>query len=140
MSRKFVVLSAALLLCLMPFASRAETDHSDLETALVVQSWCKAIVSAKFGADRRVFFTQNQDTGFCWGAFATIQELSKYASSENARMLGICTPSTSTRIQLIKIFSKYVDDHPEAANQSFSDVALLSLTQAFPCTGAGPQR
>ena len=103
------------------------------ETALEVQSWCKPFVTAKLGANKRIWAEENEDAGFCWGAFAAIQELSRFRKSSGATMIDVCAPSDSSRLQFIKIFSKYVDDHPANAHETFALIAYLSLSEAFPC-------
>ncbi len=123
--------AAALILCLSSLGAEAET-------ALEVQSWCKQIVNSKIHADNRVFFKEDVYSGFCWGTFAVVQQFSRY-SSNGTLLLGMCAPADSTRLQLVKIFSKYVDDHPETAHRSFADVARLSLTEAFRCPLKGNQ-
>jgi hypothetical protein len=104
---------------------------------LEVQSWCQAIANAKHGADNTIFYEPTRETGFCWGAFGAIQGLSKLMwSSSKAPMLGICAPEQSTRVQYIKIFSKYVSDHPETAHKDFAYIARLALQDAFLCSEA----
>jgi hypothetical protein len=63
------------------------------ETALEVQSWCKPFVTAKLGANKRVWAEENKDTGFCWGAFAAIQEFSRFRKS-GAAMIDVCAHQT----------------------------------------------
>jgi hypothetical protein len=71
MSKKFCAVALALLLCSVSLDAKAET-------ALEVQSWCKAVVNGKLGTNDTISYPPNHDTGFCWGAFGAIQELSKY--------------------------------------------------------------
>lgn len=123
-----------LMLCLSPIRARAES-------ALEVQSWCQVIANAKLGPDNAIFYVRSSQTEFCWGAFAAIQELSKLGWSDTKElMLEICAPEQSTRLQYIKIFSKYVTDHPEMAHQDFAYIARLALHDAFPCAAASPSR
>ncbi len=109
---------------------------SDGETAMQVQSWCKDIAAAKINQDGTFLLHRTADSGFCWGAFATIQILSKSPVSRNnpTPMLGLCPPAQSTRIQFIKIFSKYVDENPNLGHVDFAHIALAALTDAFPCS------
>lgn len=44
-----------------------------------------------------------------------------------------CTPSNSTRGQVIAIAAKYIKEHPEQWNQNPARIVLTSLQQAFPC-------
>jgi hypothetical protein len=132
-------LTALLLLCLAPLDSRAET-------ALEVESWCKPIANAAFGENGEISYHSNSDTEFCWGAFATIEELSRVLSSYSYNdntltctpLIGICAPSAVTRVQMIKIFSKYVDEHPDKSHLEFAVIARLSLAEAFPCREGVP--
>lgn len=129
-------IAAALLFSLMSFEFRAET-------ALQVGSWCKDFSNAvELGSDGRFQLNREwtPDDSFCWGAFAVIQEFATYASASGYVMLGICAPASSTRIQLIRIFSKYVEDHPATANVKFARIARQALAEAFPCTGTAPPR
>jgi hypothetical protein len=124
----------AIVALLLSFSSwGAEMED---ETALQVQSWCREVINAKLGANDTILLKRsNFYTGFCWGAFASIQQFSTYVPRGSTdRLLYICTPPTSTRLQLIKIFSKYVDDHPETAHEDFSDIAFQALVKAFPCS------
>jgi hypothetical protein len=104
------------------------------ETALEVQSWCKPFVTAKLGTNNSVARVEEDPyTDFCWGAFAMIQEFSRFVRGDGTAMIDICAPSDSTRIQFIKIFYKYVDDHPANAHKPFAEIAYRSLSVAFPC-------
>jgi hypothetical protein len=118
----------ALTLCAASFSANAET-------ALEVQSWCTPVVNGKLSANDMISYMENHDTGFCWGAFATIQEFSKYTWDDGTTLLRFCPPSNSSRLQYIKVFSRFVDDHPEDAHQEFARVARQALASAFRCEG-----
>lgn len=70
--------------------------------------------------------------GICWGAFSALQELSGLADGDH-RVLYFCPPENSTRMQFIKVFSKYVDDHPETSHEDWTMMGLRALQAAFPC-------
>jgi hypothetical protein len=70
---------------------------------------------------------------FVWGLFASFQGLMRFGVSDTEQTPEICAPAASTRVQLIKIFLRYVDQHPEIVHQEFENVALVALRQAFPC-------
>jgi hypothetical protein len=91
-------------------------------------------VNGKLGANDTISYPPNHDTGFCWGAFGAIQELSKYAWDDGTR-LRVCAPADSSRLQYIKVFSKSVDDHPEDVHYEFARVARQALASAFSCSG-----
>jgi hypothetical protein len=122
----------AFALCLLTVPARAA------ETALQVQSWCKEIANLR--VDEKHQFTMNQtfDNGFCWGAFALFQEVS-YWGRDGTKILGLCLPDGVGRIQLIKIFVHYVDDHPEQGHLGFPEVADMALRQSFSCGEMSPR-
>jgi hypothetical protein len=117
------------LLLLLEFLGGAEA-----ETALEMQSWCGPIVNAQVPQPDMIHFVPTYQTGLCWGSFAAIQQMS-IIYNKNVMMIEICAPADSTRSQFIRVFYKYVSDHPESANQPFAVIAQRALTQAFPCPG-----
>ena len=44
-----------------------------------------------------------------------------------------CIPSGVTSDQLVDIFIKYLNDHPESLHEKAQFLALSSLLKAFPC-------
>jgi hypothetical protein len=83
-------------------------------------------------AEHKVYLNRTFEDGFCWGAFAAIQAASGFISADQA-VLQICAPTEVTRVQQIKIFLRYVEQHPELAHNDFAAVAQRALSGAFPC-------
>ena len=69
----------------------------------------------------------------CWGAFIAIQQIMVYTDVQRRPLLSICAAPETTRIELIRVYSRYAEQHPEASHQRFAAVALLALTAAYPC-------
>src|SRR5690242_8757887 len=113
---------------------RALADDTGLETALQVESWCEPFANVLVEPDGRFQMPQSVVSGFCWGAFASIQELGNVTVDSKHRLLGFCPPEDSTRIQLIRIFLKYVQGNPSDLNKRFAFVVWDSLRDAFPCS------
>jgi hypothetical protein len=104
------------------------------ETALEVRESCKPVLKAKVLKDDYLNFPGNFETGFCWGAFASLQKISTfYREGETSSLLGSCAPPDSDRLQYIKIFSKYLDEHPELGEEDYVTVAVEAVRAAFPC-------
>ncbi len=110
------------------------------ETALEVQSWCKRTSEALVLANGSINLGASFNDGFCWGAFAAIQDFSRHVNSEKQRLLNICTPPGSTRLVLIKVFMRYADQHPQALVGDFAFVVQAALGEAFPCGAADGYR
>ena len=86
----------------------------------------------------------NANSDFCWGAFATLQELGNlqqagliqlYLSALPAAKM--CIPLSTERLQLVKDFLQYMDHHPEMAKTDFSAVVLEVMFQTYPCVPSG---
>jgi hypothetical protein len=101
------------------------------ETALEVQSWCTQVASAPIKTNGYISIEPTFEGGFCWGAFAAIQGLNDNVSVNNKSI--ICAPDSSTRAQIIRIFMKYCEQHPERMHEDFVVVALTAISMAFRC-------
>ena len=112
------------------------TTQAGAQSALQLRALCRDVADATPDAEGMVRFHINYETGLCWGAFASLQYLAATILSPNERVpiLGFCAPAASTRLQFVRIFVRYVDEHPQQAQLNFTDAALLALTAAFPCS------
>lgn len=106
------------------------TEGVRAETALQATASCREIAKG-IKPNGQIAFTS--DGNFCWGAFAVIQQLSRVVGSSNDKMLHICAGENVTRSQMILVFLKYADNHPEQLDEEFPFIALQALVQAFPC-------
>jgi hypothetical protein len=116
----------------LTFALWIAAAPASAEKALEVQSWCREIAHAPLMREHKVYLNRTFEDGFCWGAFAAIQTASGFISADQP-VLRICAPTEATRVQYIKIFSRYVDQHPEIAHNDFAAIAQRALSDAFPC-------
>jgi hypothetical protein len=101
------------------------------ETAGELSSWCRPITEASVGEDA-IQFPQNPPTMQCWGAFAVIAKGITY-SWHGEKIWNTCVPEPARRSELIAVFVKYLDEHPELSQEHFMDVVLESLQTKFPC-------
>lgn len=75
------------------------------------------------------------NSNFCWGAFAMFQGLlvvTPYGRDEHPYLL-VCAPPTSSRLELVKIFLRYMDEHPETGHEDFAKLLLRVMWKTFPC-------
>ncbi len=82
----------------------------------------------------------NARSDFCWGAFATLQTLANLQQIHVIQLTltdhprdRLCIPITVERLQLVKTFLQYMDDHHELGNTDFGVALINSMFQAFPC-------
>lgn len=108
------------------------------ESALRMAARCRpAIAAAAAGGTsggQASGFRDSFESGACWGAFASIQEAFRQAD-DRGPLFRICLPPQSTRRQLVQVFLRYVDAHPELAHQAYFEVARAAFGEAFPCPG-----
>jgi len=95
-------------------------------------SACRPISESKVTNDT-IELKSDYDTGLCWGAFAAIQRLSATEIGNSGPLLRACVPRDSTRTQLIAIFVRFAQKHPERYQEDFVFVTLSALKSAFPC-------
>jgi hypothetical protein len=117
----------------MTGGSSLEKPELGIYSALYAYQGCKSAESLHISPDGTVMLS-DPGAAFCWGAFTALRGVTKILSDDNRTMaLHVCAPTESTVSQYIRIFLKYVDDHPELAHQDFDFVALNALMLAFPC-------
>jgi hypothetical protein len=115
----------------------AALDTPGNESALDVSGWCTAIATAKVRGDGAIAMPGDVMSATCWGAFTTLQQLGAIRPKEakaGPNLLLACPPDNPTRLQNIRIFLKYVNQHPDSAQKPFAEVAVAALREAFPCT------
>jgi Rap1a immunity proteins len=113
-------------------SSRAKPELG-IYSALYVYQGCKLAESFYVSPDGTVMLS-DPGAAFCWGAFTVLRGVTNILSDDHRTMaLHVCAPTESTVSQYIRIFLKYVDDHPEIVHQDFDFVALNALMWAFPC-------
>ena len=107
---------------------------ANAETAAEVGGWCLPYDEVYAGAEGRFTNPGGHEADLCWGAFAAVQELLRLVEPVHMRpFLPVCAPETSTRLQLIHIYRRYIAEHPERENSDFQLVLMDALQKAFPC-------
>jgi hypothetical protein len=113
-----------------PSHAKAEVG---IYSALYIYGGCKSAESLSVSPSGTVTLADSS-AAFCWGAFTVLRGVTTILSDDRRTMaLHVCAPTEATVSQYIRIFLKYVDDHPEIAHEDFDFVALSALIRAFPC-------
>ena len=73
----------------------------------------------------------NQDV--CVGYLQAVEDTYNSAAEWKGFESDICAPISVTGGQLIKVWVKYANEHPEKLHLSASDLVLLAYRDAFPC-------
>jgi hypothetical protein len=123
----------ARILMVTLLASVPNRANAQMQSALEIYHGCKLVADSPMSNDR-LFIPPDIDAAFCLGAFTAIIGLSGISSGGSApNFLHFCPPPAASGVQYIRIFLKYVDDHPDKGHEIFPFVALNALLQAFPC-------
>lgn len=95
---------------------------------------CRAFIRIVDRSEPRIY-SDVKESDLCAGyiegaldAFDTVQAL-----SWGDRAKWICAPESMQLEQVIRVFLKYTDDHPEDLHYSAANVVWLALHGAFPC-------
>jgi Rap1a immunity proteins len=80
--------------------------------------------SAKFLADEcKKYDTSAIDAGYCLGYVSGV-----------ATSVEDCEGEHVTKTQEVKVFQKYIEDHPEELDKTAASVIRSALLKAFPCS------
>ena len=103
------------------------------ETAAVMASACRPVAAARVVNENLIEFAPTVETGQCWGAFAVLQQITRYEERPGVPFFKICAPPRSSRHQMVSVFVEYVTRNPQRMHEEFFDVATAALSAAFPC-------
>ena len=121
------------LTLLLATVALVATKPATAETAEEMLSACRPITLAPV-SDGKIAIPSDFQSGLCWGAFAAIEfNLDTVDSQTQKHLFGVCLPDNRTRPQLIAIFVKYAEAHPERYGDAFMLVAHEAEKIAFPC-------
>ena len=73
------------------------------------------------------------DAGLCIGSFTTIHALSAVVDQNRAPLLGFCRPPGVDFTELVRVFMRHVDSHPQSAQTYYAIEAINALVDAYPC-------
>lgn len=83
-------------------------------------------------ADESATYDDAFDVGLCYGfIFGARDVISIWR--ESGSELNTCIPSKATNGQLIRVFVKFLEDHPERLHERATDLFVVAAEEAFPC-------
>jgi hypothetical protein len=115
------------------FALAAFQVDAQQDTAGQMLSACKAIPTAPAGTGA-VRLPTDFYTGYCWGAFSSLQSATTSKDWRGRQQYDACVPPQTTKMQLIAAFTHYAGNHPEQMEKDYFGVALDAFKDAFPCS------
>lgn len=104
------------------------------ETTEKLLSDCRPVTQAKVTSDG-VEMNADFESGFCWGAFAAIDQMMMAINSATKKpIFNACLPKDHTRYQIVAIFVRYAEKHPERYSDDVPWVAFDAAREVFPCS------
>ncbi|MEJ0072063.1 MAG: Rap1a/Tai family immunity protein [Pseudomonadota bacterium] len=73
------------------------------------------------------------DVGLCVGSFTTLYALSSVVDQNQAPILGFCRPPKAEYVDLVRVFVRHVETHPQTAQVYYAIEAVNALVDAYPC-------
>jgi hypothetical protein len=131
---------AVLFIVVMCLTSPIARAGSEI-TALEMRQKCRGIEAARLNGENLLLETgKYPDALTCWGAFSTLHQQSLWVDS-SARLNPIFLPGVCAitnghgqkAVVLVKVFTHYVDEHPQEAGKDFMEVAWEAFKAVWPC-------
>jgi hypothetical protein len=127
----FVFALAVFSLGCLSVAPRSRAQQ--METGNTIQQKCKALDNN--GPTDNVF-----RAGFCAGFMSTMQEMlitweavDEGLNRKHPTSVHVCIPAEATNGQLIKVFLKFLDEHPELLHEPATGLYIQAMQHAFSC-------
>ena len=78
-----------------------------------------------------------RDPGECWAYMSAVQDFAGTVEQEGGpSILGSCVPAVTTRLDIIRAFTKYARKHRSELDVRATAIIIQALAQAYPCRPA----
>lgn len=126
----FIILAVFLPMTL------CEKANAQNATGMEIQKKCKLLENGNANASRDD--AADLDAGYCAGFMDGVVETEKFWDAfsrieKSGHPLTFCIPQDVTNGQILQVFLKYLDDHPEELNKPAALLFAEALNKAFPC-------
>lgn len=82
------------------------------------------------------------NVGYCTGLVQGVTktfDLYRRSTPSQQKLFASCPPETMDNGQAMRVYVRYLKDHPAALHLDASGIMLLALRDAFPCAGSSQQ-
>jgi len=102
--------------------SAADAD-GNVVTAAILASWCEP------------YRTSDSSAEPCWSYVEVMRAFAANAPPEaTGHSMVKCLPPTITTPELIRVFLRYMDTHPQVGTEPAGRVQLMAYQAAYPCS------
>ena len=139
MFKTFLLFTALLLTVTTIPLTTVHAQSENYPNALLMRNWCEGVENAKYYNSEQGLLLDRikyPNFGFCWGSFLLFQR--QLMTIDNQTRLRAffphsCPESGISLVQLVKVFTKHVDENPEMGHQHFLNLATQAFNKAWPC-------
>lgn len=95
---------------------------------------CSALERGAAVSGETVRLPAGEAAASCWVYMAAIQDMSATVEREGGpSLIGSCVPSETTRLELVKAFTRYARTHRDDLSSRATVLVIPALIEAFPC-------
>ncbi len=126
--RLTLVIPLAVVACLFAAGHAAAQTTNEL-----VQS-CEAVTNAARPAQAGRIDIPRAGVP-CWYYMSAVQNAAVLVDNKGKRLLGVCAPPDATLMDHVRIFVQYARRNQKDAPDNAAAVAVMALSEAYPCNG-----
>jgi len=95
---------------------------------------CEALERGAVVSGETVRLPKSQEAATCWVYMGAVQDFAATVEEEGGpSVIGSCVPPETTRIDLVRAFTKYARAHRADLDLRATAVVIPALSAAFPC-------
>jgi hypothetical protein len=95
---------------------------------------CEALERGAAISGETVRLPKGQDAAACWFYMGAVQDMSATVEEEGGpSLIGSCVPPETTRLELVRAFTKYARSHREDLDLRATALVIPALSAVFPC-------
>ena len=95
---------------------------------------CEALERGAVVSGETVRLPKGQDAAACWFYIGAVQDFAATVEDEGGpSVIGSCVPPETTRIDLVRAFTKYARAHRADLDLRATALVIPALSAAFPC-------
>src|SRR4051794_7384891 len=115
-------------------AALAVTSPAQAVTGQELLRQCEALERGAVVSGETVRLPKGQDAIACWVYMGAVQDFAATVEDEGGpSVIGSCVPSETTRIDLVRAFTKYARAHRRDLDLRATALVIPALSAAFPC-------
>ena len=94
---------------------------------------CQALQRGMRVTGNTAFLPSGTEAQQCWGFMSAVQEYSVLADQAGTRLLNACPAADTKTTEIVDVFVKYANAHPEKRDTPAAAAAYNAMADAFPC-------